>query len=167
MPISSPLRHRRFRQTAHQPTQQIIAFRLHQDWFALPIEAVAHVMQLGQHYGDPQNQGISLMMFQDQELAVIDVSQRVFSIGATATAPAKESPENRCLVVVKNQAGQKVGLPIDSQPEIRRVLQEKIVQLPETYQERGDIRCISQMMIDVEDNQPPLFILDPEQLTQV
>ncbi len=47
MAIFSPLRSRRSSTRQTEITQQLIAFRLRQEWFALPIETVLKVVPMG------------------------------------------------------------------------------------------------------------------------
>lgn len=155
-------------QQPHAVTVPLIAFQLRQIWFAVPMTAIVRVMPLGPIYGDPQHTGISVTRYDDQELTVVDVGHRIFSDPGALPAevlddatPATQS----CLVVLQTRQGERIGLPIDSQPEVRRVPETQIVPLPETYRQHGNIHCISTLSVQAAD-QPPLFILDPDQLRQ-
>ncbi len=172
-----------------EATEQLIVFRLCQEWFALPITAVQRVVTLGDICGDPQGIGIGLTRYQDQELMVIDVGRRIFAeappseldkrsepdkpseLGDTSVMPSKSQASNvseegqHCLIVVQNSDGDIVGLPIQSQPEVRRVPKSSYVPLPPAYKARGNIRCVSSMMVRTDTL--PLFLLDPDQLLRV
>jgi chemotaxis signal transduction protein len=152
-----------------EATEQFIAFRLRQEWFALPIAAVHRVVTLGQTFGDPGQTGISLTQYQDQDLLVIDVSQRIFAeekyesllqLAAETTA----AEQQRCLVVLRNSQGELIGLPIDSQPEVKRAPASRLTPLPTSYTSRSKIRCLSSLMVQMP-NEAPLFLLDPDQLS--
>ncbi len=78
MAIFSPLRTRRLAARKAEVTQQLIVFRLQQEWFALPINAVQKVLPMPNVYGDPQATGVSLTIYQDKELLVVDVGRRIF-----------------------------------------------------------------------------------------
>jgi purine-binding chemotaxis protein CheW len=116
MAIHSPLRYRRLNAHQTEATQQLLAFRLRQEWFALPIDDVQKVVQMGKVYGDPQGTGISLTKYQDRELLVIDVSQRIFAEAPSANTNLNEVTQVRFLAIVQGDTGELVGLPIDSPP---------------------------------------------------
>ncbi|MGF1600857.1 MAG: chemotaxis protein CheW [Thermosynechococcaceae cyanobacterium] len=166
MAILSAGRSRRGRKA--EATEQFIAFRLRQEWFALRIDAVHRVVTLGQTFGDPGHTGIGLTQYQDQELLVIDVSQRIFAEEKYESLIKFEAGTNdsaqRCLIVLKNSQGELIGLPIDSQPEVKRAPASRLTPLPATYTSRSKIRCLSSMMVQLPD-EPPLFLLDPDQLS--
>lgn len=164
MAILSSGRARRSRKT--EVTEQLIAFRLRQEWFALPIASVHRVVTMGKVFGDPGQTGVGLTQYQDQELLVIDVGRRIFSEAADLIAVEAKPSEQRCLMVVKNSEGELVGLPIDSQPEVRRAPKSQFMPLPSTYAARSKIRCLSSTMVQTGDN-TPLFLLDPDQLSAV
>lgn len=161
MAIFSPLRSRRFAARQKEATEQILAFRLRQEWFALPIDVVQKVVLLGKVYGDPNNTGVSLTLYQERELLVIDVGHRIFG-----QAPSQDLTEEqtRYLLIVQNTKGDLVGLPVDSPPALRRVSQSAFKALPKAYLDRGNIQCISSKTIELEDG-TPLFLLDRDRLT--
>ncbi|MEA5535878.1 chemotaxis protein CheW [Crocosphaera sp. XPORK-15E] len=162
MTIYTPRRSRRLAEQKLEKTQQMIAFILGKEWFALPIDAVQKVVTMGKVYGDPQETGISLTHYQDQELLVIDVARCIF--GITSMSPEQTINEQRFLLVIQNQAHKIVGLPIDSPPSLRRIPASAFMALPEIYLTQGNINCISSTMIQVP-NQEPLFLLDVDQLS--
>jgi purine-binding chemotaxis protein CheW len=176
MAIFSPLRSRRFAARQAEVTQQLIAFRLRHEWFALSIHAVQKVVSMGNVYGDPRRTGVSLSLYQGQELLVVDVAQRIFGMVSVQDLEAKsldardpqnqtDSPQQRYLMIVQSTGGDIVGLPIDSLPVLRRVPESSVTSLPTAYLSEGNIQCVSSMMVQVGD-QPPLFLLNPDQLIQ-
>ena len=173
MAIFSPLRSRRLAARQSEVTQQLIAFRLRREWFALPIDTVVKVVPLDKIYGDPNDTGISLTNYNGKELLVVDVGHRIFSEPPGSDLPLLEIPEiteneydlteQRYLVVIHNASGDLVGLPIDSQPAVLRVSESAFTTLPEVFLREGNIKCISSMMIQLSDR-PPLFLLDRDRL---
>ncbi|KGF73769.1 chemotaxis protein CheW [Neosynechococcus sphagnicola sy1] len=168
MSALSPLRFQRLQKHRAEATEQFVVFRLGQEWFALAIQVVQKVVPLGQVYGDPQGTGVSLTIYQDQELVVVDVGHRIFSNQGLASLPttagAAAAPQ-RYLLIVQNSQGGVVGLPIDSQPTLRRVAIAAVMPLSTTYLSQANIQCVSSLMIQAA-NQPPVFLLDPDQLSQ-
>ncbi len=161
MPLTSLLRSRRLAHKAAIATQQVIAFQLQQTWFALPIHAVQRVVPLGDVYGDPKQQGICLTLYQDQELLVLDVGQRIFG----SVSESRTQGTQGFLLVVQSRAGALVGIPIVQPPVLKRVPDSAFTPLPQTYLASGMIRCLSDRMAHLEDGLT-LFFLDPEQLFQ-
>jgi chemotaxis signal transduction protein len=171
MAIHSPVKSRRTAARNTEKTKQFISFRLRQEWFALPIDAVQRVVQMGKIYGDPQGTGVSLTNFQGQETIVVDVAYLIF--GETSSlaqeqktaSVASEKNQPRILLIVQSNKGEIVGLPVDSTPVMRRVPDSAFTPIPETYIAQGNVRCISSTMIQLSD-QPPMFLLDLNQLVE-
>jgi chemotaxis signal transduction protein len=163
MPIFSPLRNRK--QGTAQTTKQIIVFMLQTEWFALPIESVKQVLPLGEVYGDPQQTGVSLTLYQNQDLLVIDVGKRIFPHGNQSISNKQNDQikNDRFLVVVQNQKGEIIGLPIDSPPSLKRPPDSAFSLLPAAYMSAGNIQCVSKLMVDISSDRP-YFLLNPELL---
>ena len=187
MAILSPLRFRRLAAQQTEATQHLLAFRLRQEWFALPTKSVLKVLPLGKVYGDPQSTGVSLTVYQDKELLVVDVGRRIFRETLTSEIPgddlslragafaqharsAKQSQLQRelqrFLLIVQSARGELVGLPIDSLPSLRRVPESAWAPLPQGYISEANIQCVSSLMIQAHGDEPPIFLLDPDQLVQ-
>lgn len=156
MAIFSPLRSRRLHKQQQETTQQLIIFLLRQCWLAIPIESVIKVVPMTQIYGDPQNKGLGVTLYQEEELLVIDVAQCIFK-----EEPLPENvPTQGYLVIVQEAfSGNKVAIPIDSPPAIRRVKPSQIKTIPDGYLTYGNIQCVSSLVVEIND-QPPLFLLD-------
>lgn len=159
MAISTLLRSHRANRKA-ESTQQLLTFQLEQEWFALSIRAVQRVVPLGKVYGDPHRKGVSLTLYQDQELLVIDAGQRIFGVPSRALVEAETLSY---LVIVQNSQGAIAGLPIVGQPALRRVPFSAFGPLPDAYVATGNIHCVSSRMIQTGE-EPLLFLLDPERL---
>jgi CheW-like domain len=78
MAVFFPINSRRANNRKVKPTQQLIAFRLYSERFALPIRAVHKVIQMSKIYGAPQGGRVGITLYQEQELIVIDVAHRIF-----------------------------------------------------------------------------------------
>ncbi len=154
----SYLRSRRSANKNSEVAEQMISFRLGQEFFALPIEHVQKVTFLEEVYGDPQQTGISLTRYQNQEILVIDVAKKILK-------PRQDVSEQqqRFLVVIKKATKELVGLPIDSPPSIIRVTQSAMTTISETYLTRGSVRSIGSQMIQLP-NLQPIFLLDIQKL---
>ncbi|NEP12011.1 MAG: chemotaxis protein CheW [Symploca sp. SIO1A3] len=174
MAVFSPLTSRRRSTTRNaRATQQLIVFRLENEGFALPIRTVQKVIPMGQVYGASEGAGVSLTLYQDQELIVIDVKRRIFreapkqylsggSLSPQSTKQLKGVAE-RYLLIVQDSQGKLVGLPIDAPPSLQRVPESAFSPLTSDYINEGNIRCVSALII-LNNDEPPLFLLNPNQL---
>lgn len=179
MAIFSTLRSQRFAAVQTEITEQIITFCLRQEWFALPILEVQKVIPLGKVYGDPQGTGISITAYENQEILVIDVAQFIFQDlsssdlvsteidATTADVSWLDWEQQRYLVIINfNKTTQNLlGLPIDSQPVMRRVTKSNFKTLPEAYLNQGNINCVSEEIIELPEH-PPIFLLSTQSLAR-
>ena len=175
MAIFSTLRSRRFAAVQTETTEQIITFCLRKEWFALPILAIQKVIPLGKVYGDPQGTGVSITAYEEQEIIVIDVAKFIFQdLSSSDLVDAAESDlsgleweQQRYLVIINlhRQTQDLLGLPIDSQPVMRRVTKSNFKTLPKAYLDRGNINCVSEEIIELPE-QPPIFLLNPQSLAR-
>lgn len=184
MSVFSPLTSRRSSNRKVQPTQQLIVFRLRNEGFALPIRASLKVIPLGEVFGAPQTTGIGLTLYQEQELLVIDIGKRIFRNVVTTKAlatselpeslptseaseslPPSSTIEGNYLLIVQSSTRKLVGLPLLEPPSLQRVPESAFAPLTSDYLAYGTIRCVSALIIQGND-QPPLFLLNPDQLVQ-
>lgn len=176
MAIFSPLASRRKTRRVAEATQQLIVFRLQDEGFALPIRAVQKVIPRDKIYGAPGSGGVSLTLYQERELIVIDVERRIFrgvpskdsfkDINHQAEeAPTDTEPVQHYLLIVQNSSGQLVGLPIVEPPTLQRVPESAFAPLSASYLSEGNLRCVS-ALIKRNNDEPPLFLLNPDQLVQ-
>ena len=174
--MAIPSTHKSSRRTARQveATQQLIAFRLRQHLCALPINVVQKVVPMGNVYGDMPLTGVSLTLYQNKELLVVDVGHRIFreapnqdlSLSGSSSSAQHQQGFNllqRYLLVVQNSQGELIGLPIDSSPTLRRVPESAFAPLPPAYISEANIHCVSSLVIQTLE-EPPLFLLNPDQL---
>lgn len=176
MAIFSPLTSRRSTRRHTERAQQLIVFRVRSEGFALPIWAVQKVIPMGKIYGASQGAGVSLTLYQDQELIVIDVERRIFreslSLSSSSSAliqesafPINDTNRGRYLLIVQSSQVKQVGLPIEEPPSLLRVPESAFAPLTKNYLSEGNIRCVS-ALIKLDNNEPPLFLLNPDQLVQ-
>ena len=179
MAIFSTLRSQRFAAVQTETTEQLITFCLRQEWFALPILAVEKVIPLGKVYGDPQGTGVSITAYEEREIVVIDVAKFIFQ-DLSSSAPISTEidtteselswlnwEKQRYLVIINlNETNENLlGLPIDSQPVMRRVTKSNFKALPQAYLERGNINCLSEEIVELPEH-PPIFVLNPQSLAR-
>jgi chemotaxis signal transduction protein len=171
MAIQSPLRARRLAAAKSiEASQRLIVFKLGREMFALPLDLVHRAIVLDKVYGDPQDTGIALTIYQGREITVIDVGKRIFSNKSTVLdfdlgldLLALEDV-TRYGILLHTAEQRLVVLPIDSPPSIQTIRESTLRPLPEEYANRGKIRCVSSIAIDRADR-PPIFLLDPTFLT--
>lgn len=174
---------RRFGNSQTESTRQLVVFRLRHEWFALLIEVVQKVLQMGNAFGDVRGTGVGLTLYQDRELVVVDIGHRLFGEALYALPPATEaetmyplgnsdsvpqwqvSAQEHCMLVVQTSQGELIGLLIDSPPVLRRVPNSAFSPLPPAYISQVNIQCVSSAVIQSPD-EPPLFLINPDQLLQ-
>ncbi|GAB4377144.1 MAG: hypothetical protein Kow00121_25770 [Elainellaceae cyanobacterium] len=157
-----------------ESTQQLIVFRVLDEWFALPIQVAYKVIPLGQVYGASQKGGVSLTRHQNQEVLVLDLQQRIFgeppmqplltSTQEMESVASTRSPQ-RHLLLIQTIQGELIGLPLDAPPLLRRVPKSAFTPISSTYLAQGNIRCVSALIVLSED-EAPIFLLNPNQLIQ-
>jgi purine-binding chemotaxis protein CheW len=172
MTFSPSSRSRRLQERQAEATEQFVTFRLHQEWFALPVQSVQRVQLLGDVFGDPQRSGVSLTIYENQELLVVDVGHLIFKEAPqpleflNTNLPTSRLTSPRFLIVLENTEGKLVGLPVDSKPTLRRFLASAVKALPPTYTTAASLQCVSALMIQEQD-QKPIFLLQPDRLFNV
>jgi chemotaxis signal transduction protein len=170
MATLSSLRSRRFANRVAEVTVQLIAFRLRQDWFALPIDAVQRVASVQSSNRISNESGVMVNLVDQQALNVIDVDQRIFGQAELLTKRANLSAEpqqDHCFLILQpqEQEGETFGFPIDSRPQLRRIPQSLIIPFPSAYPAYKQLKSVGFIVNQTEDTQP-LFLLDPAQLCQ-
>ncbi len=175
MSVFSPLTSRRSSNRKVKPTQQLIVFRLRNEGFALPIRASLKVIPLGEVFGAPQTTGVGLTLYQEQELLVIDIGKRIFKGLLTQSAlptsepsetlPPSDTIEGSYLLIVQSSTRKLVGLPLLEPPSLQRVPESAFAPLTSEYLAYGTIQCVSALIMQ-SNEQPPLFLLNPDQLVQ-
>ena len=174
MAVFSPLTSRRSARRNAVRSQQLIVFHVRNEGFALPIWAVQKVIPMGKIYGAPQGAGVSLTLYQDQELIVIDVERRLFReapsrdlsssiLGKSCAFGMNDANQGGYLLIVQSSQEKKVGLPIEEPPSLQRVPESAFTPLTKDYLAEGNIRCVS-ALIKLNNDEPPLFLLNPDQL---
>lgn len=167
---------RRSNRLQDRATQQLIVFRLLDENFALPIRAVQKVIPIGNIYGATPGTGVSITLYQERELIVIDPENRIFknrknlelspqNSSELAPSPLKNTTQNHYLLIVQNSSEKLAGLPIEKPPYLLRVSSSSFAPLTSDYISEGNIRCVSALIIQ-NNEQPPLFLLNPDQLVQ-
>lgn len=169
------LRPHRLKALQSAATQQLIAFTLYQERFALPVRAAKKVVAMGNFYGYDPNSEINLMLCQNQEITVINVERRIFGkpINQTLLPPAGESfipPKSQTLpqgyvLIVQPHNNDAIGLAIATLPTLHRIPEAAIVPLSASYLSDGSLRCVSSL-ITLSPEESPLFLLDLNQLLQ-
>ena len=173
-----PLRSQRIRSRKVEVTHQIIVFRLQQEWFALPVQAVQKVIPLGNVYGAGLDAAIGLTLYHDREISVLNIQQRIFRTVSQPLLPvsldeaprpetsqADPSPAGRFLLIVETLTEVAIGFPLDAQPLLRRVPESAFVPLSDTYLTGGQLRCVKCLIVPASD-QSPIFLLHLDQLLQ-
>lgn len=177
MALSLPFNTRYSASRKPEATQQLIIFCIRQEWFALPIHFAQKVIPMNQVQGAIRGKEIGLAFYGDQELMVIDIERRIFrepidhqnlpdiEKSNSASQLSKDDSQQH-LLIVQNSQRELVGLILNDQPTLRRVPESTLTSVPDTYRTEGYIQCVGALVIPTQD-QPPLFLLDLNQLIQL
>jgi chemotaxis signal transduction protein len=165
----TPLRARRFANRITEPTQQYVTFRLRQYWFALPVEALQRVSSADA--GNRDETGTGMADPEPDDLTVINVGQRIFAAESAAVSsrplgslPARET-EATCFIVIQTSTGDRLGLPIDSQPKLLRIPQSRLSPFPLEHPAYGQLQSVCAIMTE-SDLAEPIFLLNADRLCQ-
>jgi len=168
MATLSSLRSRRFANRVAEATVQLIAFRLRQDWFALPLDAVQRVASVQSGDSIPNASGVMVNLVDQQGLTVIDVDRKIFvqaGLLPDRATLSTEPQQDYCFIILQPKEGETFGLSIDSRPQLRRIPQSLIIPLSSTHPAYKQLKSVDSIVNQTEDTQP-LFLLDPAQLCQ-
>ena len=170
MAILSPLKSRRLRAHKGETTKQVIVFKIQREWFALPIFSVKKVVPKNDTQGNYQNSGAGLTVYEGKELLVLDIAYQVFGnipkqppSSSDPAEPVEQSSTDGYLLIIRSRKGDLVGLPVESSPTVRQFGESEIVPLPSNYAARVNIQCVAGLIVQ-PDNEPILFLLNPDQL---
>jgi chemotaxis signal transduction protein len=156
MPLLSPLRSRRFAQQEHLKNQQtFITFQLGSHSFGLPILQAQRVLAWQDIQVGHGNQSVRLGASHRSEspertIPLLDVSRLLLG---------KHLPfQPQALILLLPPAQEEVGLPIPTQPILRRLSLAQIQSVPNSHATQARQRGIVQW---VPGASPHLFLIDP------
>lgn len=173
MAISSSIRSRRF--AARQAKllgdnqsgkiQHLVIFKLRQEWFAVAVTSVYKVIPFPKLYEAPHHKGVILTNYQDREILVIDVGQKIFGELPQNFADIRNL-EAQYLLILGINDNNLIGLPIDSIPSVKRIPESAFMDIPESYLSTGNIHFIGDKMIKTEEF-PRVFCLEILKLNNI
>jgi hypothetical protein len=187
MALTSSLRDRRLANRQIELKQQFVVFWLRQAWFAIPINSMHRAISLETDIPVITQAGI--------EVPIIDIGAVIFSnhqpILSSNTLKSKnlqfgsvEVSAQRSLILVHvsgqvsaqvldlnhllDRGKSLVGISIDSQPVLQRMLDSEFVPLPNNYRTDFNSELIRVMSpASLEDaNRPEIFLLNPDAIAQ-
>ena len=169
---------RRTKQKNTGAIHKLIVFKIRQEWFALPILVAQKVVELGEIYGNFQGGSTGLTRYQNRDLPVIDIEQRIFGLSRNPRLPAssndqvmpersrQSNPPPRHLLIIQPPQGELTGFPLTHSPQLRRVPESAFAPLPTMYRNEGIIRCVN-ALITPSPTESSIFLLDLSQLIPV
>ena len=149
MPLLSPLRSRRLAQQQQLRNQQkLITFEMGSHWFALPLALAERVLdwqELAIEEGSPR------VSYQNRSISLVDPG--LLLLGKSLQAPPQA-------LILLNAPAHNVGLPIPSQPLLRRLPSSEIQPFPDSYAAQARQRGLAQW-IPASTSHTRLLVLDP------
>ncbi|ELS33130.1 MULTISPECIES: chemotaxis protein CheW [Pseudanabaena] len=162
MPAISSLRSQRLSELRTDIGQQYVAFRMRLAWFILPVKSIYRVI--------PLEKTIPKLTVVGQNVPIVDLGKLLFAQTQTAANTVQPLIVNGarvvskpCLVVVRSQTDDLVGILSNSQPALQKILQDDLVPLPQTYVQRWKVDFITSMTIPSKER-PSLFAIDSDRL---
>jgi chemotaxis signal transduction protein len=166
MATVSSLRSRRFANRVVEATQPFIAFSLRQVWFALPLQTVLRVVTLNSVDQNSELSSLKVTVTDPQPLKLIDVGPQIFA-GLIAFSNEENAPapqQNQYIIVIQGAQGQILGIPINSRPQLHRILPSRIILVsPFNHPTYQKLRCVS-AMVEATVDVPTLLLLDVDKI---
>jgi hypothetical protein len=94
-----------------------------------------------------------------------ETNKSPFSSEPSKSLPSSSTIEGSYLLIIQSSTRKLVGLPLLEPPILQRVPESAFAPLTSDYLAQGTIQCVSALIIQ-GNNQPPLFLLNPDQLVQ-
>ncbi|MEO0406323.1 MAG: chemotaxis protein CheW [Cyanobacteria bacterium P01_A01_bin.135] len=155
---SRPRSFRRSLRRSTETRQQLIAFALRGEMFAVPIGLVHKVVAVNIPSGSLEDGGPRLVPYVERQIAAIRLSQWLFPLALPATeVPSQSSSSDSHMLVVQSPNHELVGLLIANQPSLIRVSTSAFAPIPATFLQRGQIRYVGAMVNRGE--QSPIFLI--------
>ncbi len=133
---------------------KLLVFEMGKLTLALPILQVQKVVKQIEVYGSGLSH-VNLAHFPEQEIAIVDLHQKLFGISLTQSA----SPGY--VIISKNIADQPLGIAVSQAPTLMDVSLEQIRLLPDTYRRADTLEIASHVtVISQQDAVKTIFILD-------
>ncbi len=153
------------------PDGQGLRFTHYQDRQILVVDAQERIFGIQQ----PEVRLISSQASSLQASSLQASSLQAISPQATDDSPSSQifPPDNlnfrvkslAYLLIIQDSLRDFIGIPLYSQPSLRRVPLSAFKPLPLAYLADGNIRCVSALVVIQEE--PPLFLLNLDQLLKV
>ena len=175
MSTFSTLRSRRFASRQTETTQQIIAFLLGEQWFALPILAIQKIVPVGKVYDRSEIAKSSVITYEDRELLVVDLAQDIFKTETVSQINSQtiEQPKTlttdsqlqNYLVILQSETHKTIAFAIDAQPAMYRIKESDFQPLSQTDSTHSNIHSFCEKNINLTDSLN-LFFLSPKRLSE-
>lgn len=138
---------------------KLLVFEVGKLTLALPILQVHKVIKHQDVHGSGLSH-VNLTHLAQQEVAIVDLHQKLFKISLT-----KASPTKGYFIISKNITGEPLGIMIAKPPTIIDVSSEKIRQIPDSYRQADTLEIASHVtVIPQKETSVTIFILDLERL---
>jgi chemotaxis signal transduction protein len=153
------------RRPVHEPTLQLITFRLRHNWFCLPLAVARRVISLG--VNDPALE-LGLTQFHQENVPIVDLADRVYQSVPLLPSPSDPLPEAQSaplqsILVADSPRFGLLGLRIDGIPNLKRARASAFSPVPATYLIMNRLQGIN-TLVTLNETEPSLFLLDIDAL---
>jgi hypothetical protein len=173
MSLTSSLRDRRLANRQIELKQQFVIFWIRHAWFAIPIASM--------HRAIPLETDIPIITQAGIEVPIVDIGEIIFANQQTILDNILKSKNlqfgsaevsaQRSLILVQILIPSKslVGIVIDSQPVLQRILDSEFIPLPDNYRTDFNSELINSMTPpSFEDaTRPEIFLLNPDAIAHL
>lgn len=153
------------RRPVHEPTLQLIAFRVRHNWFCLPLALARRVIPL--EADDPALK-LGLTQLHQENVPILDVADRVYQSVPLLPSPSDPSPEEQgtplqSILIADSPRFGLLGLRVDGIPNLKRARSSAFSPVPATYLIMNRLQGIN-TLVTLSKTEPSLFLLDIDAL---
>lgn len=144
---------------------KLLVFEVGKLTLALPILQVQKVVRKSEVHGSGLSY-VNLTHLEQQEIAVVDLHQKLFNVSITEGSQGKEN--FGYFIISKNIIGEPLGIMVVNSPSLIDVASEKIRLIPDSYRQADTLEIASHVTVITQEDETSvtIFILDLERLIE-
>lgn len=123
-----------------QNRTKAIVFRIHDYYFALPLEAIIKIIPCPK-IASPIREGLGLVEWDRQTITVVDLADRL------QVERSEDRSAEHCLILTQTISAELCGFLIEESPMLMDIPWDSIRSVPLSYRQVADLSVIKQMAI--------------------